>query len=266
MKNKLPAILALGLLTGPPTADADLVQSATGAIATLRQCVSGETACDSVGPFLASTYGAVPDDLTAQASQADPRYGSSEGSVQITAAPGIAELSASAKSLPAARNGGNSVMLQRYTNTSASAERLTFSVILTYDQTVPSENASFPLDGGAHSGATAEIAIFTLEVDSYEVGTTAEEVIDALMSEPGPDIGFKELKFAVTGPISNESGSGTTEISETVTVEPGDSVWLWAILQSLAANGAVVNADMETKLGSMPVAATNVDGVGRTEN
>jgi hypothetical protein len=266
MKNNIPAILALGLLTGPLTAHADLVRSATGAVATFRQCVSGETACDSVGPSLVRTFGGLPGDLTAQASQADPSYGSSEGSAQITAAPGVADLSASASSLPGTRNGGNSVMLQRYTNTGASAETLSFGITLTYDQSVPAENASFPLEGGAHSRAAAEIAIFTLEVDSYDVGTTAEEVVDALMSEPGPDIGFKELKFAVTGPISNESGSGTTEIAETVTVEPGDSIWLWAILQCLAANGAVVNAAVETKLGSMPVAPTNAHGDGHKEN
>ncbi len=266
MNNKFPAILALGLLTGPLTAHADLVQSATGAIATFRQCVSAETACDSVGPSLVSTYGGLPGDRTAQANQADPRYGSSEGSAQITAAPGVAELSASAKSLPSARNGGNSVELQRYTNTSSSAETLTFGIAMTYDQTVPSENASFPLEGGAHSGAAAEIVIFTLSADSFDVGTTAEENITALMSEPGPDIGFEELKFGSTGPVSNVSGSGTTEIVETVTVEPGDSIWLWVILQCLAANGAVVNAAVETNLGSMPVAPTNADGVGRTEN
>jgi len=266
MNNKFPAILALGLLTGPLTAHADLVQSATGAIATFRQCVSGETACDSVGPSLVSTYGGMPGDLTAQASQADPRYGPSEGSAQITAAPGVAELSASATSLPGTRNGGNSVMLQRYTNTRARAETLSFGITLTYDQSVPAENARFPLEGGAHSGAAAEIAIFTLTADSFDVGTTAEENITALMSEPGPDIGFEELKFASTGPISNVTGSGTTEIAETVTVEPGDSICLWAILQCLAANGAVVNAAVETNLDSMSVVPTNADGVGRTEN
>ena len=205
MMNRLPAILALGLLIGPLPADADLVQSAAGAIATIRQCVSGATVCDSTGPPLASTYAGLPGDLTAQASQADPRYGSSEGSAQITAAPGIAEFSASAKSLSAARNGGNSIMLQRYTNTSASAETLTFGIAMTYDQTVPSENASFPKEGGTHSGAAAEIAIFTCNAGSYDVGTTAEELIDALMSEPDPDIGFEDLDFATTGPIANDA-------------------------------------------------------------
>ena len=70
MNNKIPAILALGLLIGPLMANADLVQSATGAIATFRQCVSGATVCDSIGPYLASTYGGLPGDLAAQASQA----------------------------------------------------------------------------------------------------------------------------------------------------------------------------------------------------
>ena len=69
MNNKFPAILALGLLTGPLTAHADLVQSATGAIATFRQCVSAETACNSVGPILIRSYGGRPGESTASTRQ-----------------------------------------------------------------------------------------------------------------------------------------------------------------------------------------------------
>jgi len=266
MKNKLPAILALGLLTGPLTADADLVQSSTSALATFRQCVSGETACDSVGPTLIQSYGGLPGEPTASTSQMDPEYGASEGSVHLQGAPGAAELSASATSLPGTRNGGNSVLLQRYTNASTSAETLTFGISLTYDQTVPAENAGFPQAGSAQSGAVAEIAIFTMTADSLDAGTTAEENNTALMSEPDWDSGIAELKFAGTGPVSHVTGSGTAEIAETVTVEAGDSIWLWAILQSLAANGAVVNASADTNLDSMPVTPTNADDDGHKEN
>ena len=79
MNNKFPAILALGLLTGPLTADADLVQSATGAIATFRQCAPGKTACDSVGPSLVSTYGGLPGDLTANCDDVIEDAGSEAG-------------------------------------------------------------------------------------------------------------------------------------------------------------------------------------------
>jgi hypothetical protein len=266
MNNIFPAILALGLLAGPLTADADLVQSATSTVATLRQCVSGETACDSIGPMLIHSYGGLPGETTASTSRTDTRYGASEGGAHLTDVPGAAELSASASSLAGTRNGGSSIQLQRYTNSSSSAETLTFGISLTYDQTVPAENASFPPEGGAHSVAAAEFAIFTMTADSFDVGTTAEDNSAALLSEPDWDSGIVELKFARTAPLSNVTASGTTDISETVTLDPGDSIWLWAILQCIAANGAVVNASADTNLDSMPAAPTNADGDGHKEN
>ena len=89
-----------------------------------------------------------------------------------------------------------------------------------------------------------------MDGDSYEVGTTAEENFSALLSDPDPGIGFTDLGFASTGPTSNVTESGTTELSNTVTVNPGDSIWMWALLQSLAANGAAVNASLNSKLVS----------------
>jgi hypothetical protein len=44
--------------------------------------------------------------------------------------------------------------------------------------------------------------------------------------------------------------SGTKTLASEVTVEPGDSIWLWAILQGLASNGAEVNATLATQLES----------------
>ena len=249
MKNKFLAMLAVGLLVGPLTANADLIQSTTSVQLTFRQCVSGATVCDSIGPVQTRTYGGLPGESAALTSQADPAYGESSGSAQLKGAPGAAEMSASVSSLPATRNGGNSFILQRYTNTGASAETLTFGGTLTYDQTVPAENAGFPADGGAHTGAVVELGIFTSNVDSLEAGTTAEENNAALMSDPDPGMEITELEFVSTGPVSNVTGTGTTELSTTVTVNPGDSIWLWVALQNFAANGAVANASFDTNLG-----------------
>ena len=47
MKKNLLAILTLVLLSGPVTAKT--IQSSTGVQLTFRQCVKGETACDSIG-------------------------------------------------------------------------------------------------------------------------------------------------------------------------------------------------------------------------
>ena len=100
-----------------------------------------------------------------------------------------------------------------------------------------------PVQGGETVALSAE----------PEAGTTAEENNTVLMEGPDPSIVSTELGSAGTGPMSNVTGSGTETLSSTVTVEPGDSIWLWAILQSLAANGAEVSATLDTKLVSTKV-------------
>jgi len=250
MNNKFLMIFAVSLLTGPLVANAELVKSSTSVFLTFRHCVAGETVCDSIGPYEASSYGGLPGAPAAITSHADPTYGEASGSAQLTGAPGAAELSANATSLPAMRNGANSVTLQRYTNKGANAETLTFAATLTYNQTIPAENAAFPAGSSARSGANAEIYIFSMDADFLEAGTTAEENTTALMEEPDPSITTTELGSASTEPSSNVTESGTATLSSTVTVEPGDSIWLWAILQSLVANGADVSATLDTKLES----------------
>jgi len=251
MKNKFLVVLAVGLLTGPLAANADPVQFTTGVFLTFRHCVSGETVCDSIAPVEAGSYGGLPGESAAITSHTDPTFGEASGSAQLTGAPGAAELSANATSLPATRNGANSITLQRYTNESANAQKLTVGATLTYNQTIPAENAIFPAGSPARSGAHAEIFIFSVNADSLEAGTTAEENNTLLLEGPDPSITTTELASAGTEPSSNVTESGTTTLSSTVTVEPGDSIWLWTILQSLAANGAVVSATLDTKLESM---------------
>jgi len=61
---------------------------------------------------------------------------------------------------------------------------------------------------------------------------------------------LKELGYATTEPSSNVTADGTESISGTATVEPGDSVWLFAILQDFAVNGAAATSSLSTSLES----------------
>jgi hypothetical protein len=250
MKNNILLVLAVWLLVAPPAANAELVESTTGVLLTFRHCISGETVCDTFGPMEVGIFGGLPGDPEATANHADPIYGEASGDAQLTSAPGTAKLSAAAASLPTVRTGSNSVLLQRYTNKGVTAETLTFSATLTYDQTIPAENASFPADSRARSGANAEVYISWIDAESIEAGTTTEENWSALFEELDPSIQSTELASASTPPFTNVTESGTETISGEVTVEPGDSIWLWSIVQSLAANGAEVNATLETTLES----------------
>ena len=247
MRTKFLTILAVALMAAPAVGTAELVQAGVANILTFRDCISGESICDSFGPMEQATYGGVPGELAAEVSQADVAYGEAYGNAQLTGDPGAAELKAITTSTPATRNGSTSVMLQRYTNTSESAETLTFGATLAYEQTVPDENASFPDGESTRSGVSAEIAVFIMDDDSIEAGATAEDLYGALSWENEP-AGFKDLGFTSVAPSDNETGEGEAPLSVTATVEPGDSIWLWAILQGIVVNGATVNASLTTSL------------------
>jgi hypothetical protein len=253
MNKKFLLILAVWLLCGPLAANAELIQSTTGVYLTFRHCVSGETVCDSIGPTEAGSYGGLPGGPTATADHADPTYGEASGSAQLTAGPGAAELSANATSLPIIRNGANSIVMQRYTNASANAELLNIHGTLTYQQTIPVENAGFPSDSPARSGTNAEIVIVSIDADYLEAGTTSEENSALLLEGPDPSIDSEELGVSSASTFSKPNGSGTETFSSTVTVEPGDSIWVWIILQSLVANGAEVSASLTTNVETVKV-------------
>jgi len=222
------------------------VESTTSIILSNRECVAGETACDSIGPAKAMIIDGLPGRAEAKATHEDPAFGKTAGAAKLRALPAISEHSARSSSLPGARNGGNAAILRKYTNSGTRAEIVTLTGILTYEQSVPEENSGFPLDSPGRSGAGAELVIGRLDVDAPEAGTTVED--NYRMLEVLEDTGFTELASDVSGPLSNVSDTGTRTFSVRVTVEAGDSIWLWAALQCIAANGAEVSATFLTEL------------------
>ena len=246
MKNKFLVLLTLFLLTASVMANAELVQSTTGVYVSFRQCVEGVTLCDSITRTKLAKSAGIPGNSEAQASQEDPAYGVTSGNTKHTRAPGGAQIEASISALQGARNGSSGFVIEHYTNTSTGAESLTFSGKLTYDQTVPGANADFPAEGGSHSFAGAELEIFTLDVDALEAGTTVEENMAIFLDDPDQNVDYAMLKNVKSKGSENVTGSGTKTLSGTVVINPGDSVWMITILQSLGSNGAVVNASLET--------------------
>ena len=191
MKNTLPAIFALALMAGP--AQAELIQSTTGVMLTFRHCVKGQTECDNVGPSKASKLGGLPGETEAEASMEDPAFGASHGRVILTGVPGSAKMHARVSSLPGVRSGGTDVFVQRYANTGEHEETLTCIGTLSYDQTVPPENAGFPNADNTRSGAFAEMLVLTMNVDAIEAGETAEDNMAALMGEMPPGVEYAIL-------------------------------------------------------------------------
>lgn len=247
MKNSCLFILSVTILLAPAAGQAVTVQSTTSAFVSLRNCIAGKSICDSIGPSHGSAVGGVPGGAHAQANLNDPEFGETAGSAELSGEPGTAELTANVTSLPTKRNASSSFVLKRYTNTSKGTQALTVSGDLTYDQTVPEENSTFPADGDGRSGTFVEMELFSLEIDSIEAGTSAEDNFGILDGEPPP--GYRSLDHAKTdGIIADSTGQGNENLSMSVVLQPGDSVWLFAVMQAIAANGAVVEAKLDTKL------------------
>ena len=245
--SKIVLLIAV-LLAASYSSRAEQVQSATSVYLTFRNCVAVDTACDSFDRQEMSATGGQRGEPTAHAGLADPAFGEASGDVQLTAVPGAAEFNTNVRSLPVVRTGSTNMILQRYTNASVAAESLTLMAAMTFSQTVPTENTSFPAESGTESGPFVEMLFFQTDDEFFEVGTTAEENFAALLGESGEPPGFEELSFGKTGPDSNSTEEGSKNLSITTVVQPGDSVWYWAGLQAFAVNGAVVNATMTTEL------------------
>lgn len=253
MNNKCILLISLLLAAGPVSAE--LVTSTSGVMVTSRDCVAGKTVCDAFGRSTAMEIDGLPGARQAQASLDEAAVGKAVGSTMLTDEPGGAVLKASINPLPGKRNGANSIFIQRYTNVSERAGSLTFRATLTYEQTIPAENADFPDKNDEEAGtfdlgsvASAEIGIFAVDVAGIEAGTTASDNMSALMVEAGLPEGVEpvELHFSKAQEHKNVNGTGTAELSGTVTIAPGDSIWMLAILQSLGANGAVISGTLST--------------------
>ena len=253
MKHNILAVITVGLLAGPTAALADKIQSSTTVNLTFRTCIAGTTACDGVSDAI-NTYAGFPGDQTAQANASDPDFGATSGSAELAGGT-VGKLSATSSSLTGKRNGGNSATLQRYTNVGSVTERMTLNAVLSYDQVVPLGNAGFP--GAGRSSASAYVFIVSTSDESIEAGVTEESNFQAVFfgnfcptcPNPPPS-DFQELDADFFGDFSNATGAGTMTRTLSVDVDPGESIWIGARLQSIAANGAVVDATLKTNLSS----------------
>lgn len=253
MKHNILPVIAVGLLAGPTAALTDSIQSGTTVLLTFRTCIQGTTACDDLSPAL-NTYAGFPGDQTAQANAYDDAFGTTSGSAELAGGT-VGIVGATASSLTGKRNGSNSATLQRYTNMGSVTETMTLNAVLSYDQVVPWGNADFP--GPGQSRASVELFIYSTSDDSIEAGITEESNFQAVwwlndcFSCPNPfPSEFGPLDYAYFGDFSNGTGAGTMTRTLSADVDPGESIWIGAQLQSLAANGAVVDATLSTNLSS----------------
>ena len=251
MKFLVSTFTCAGLLAAFPLANAEPVQSTTSVFVSLRECVAGETPCDSIGRARFREIGGTPGGSDAEAAVQEPEFGDVESAASLGGEPGSATLRTRSISLPAVRNAGTAFVIQRIANSSEATQSLTFDATVVYDQEVPEENATFPDEGGARSGVFMEMELFSLAEEFIEAGVTSEE--NWAIMDSGPPSGYESLGSVNTnGIISTVTAQGSEKLSLSVELEPGGSVWMFALLQSIAANGAVVEAELVTRLAIDP--------------
>lgn len=238
--KRLPARSPLALvLAAPLFAHAVNITAGTSEYITFRDCIAGVTACDSISPIVAGQYGGNPGAFSSAATQHHAGYGSASGSVSFSGVIGAPVLHASASSDPGKRANTNSVALQSYTYTGSTPTTRTFGGTLTYAQTL---TGTYP-DTGA-TGVYAVIDAFTLAAASIDAGVDAASNFDALFAEPfatDPATGYVDLaQNSFLDDTTNASGAAN--LSVTLNLTPGETVWLYVLLQTPAVNGSVVDA------------------------
>jgi hypothetical protein len=233
--RKIALLAAVGLLAQPMAASAVLISYGTSEGVTARDCIVGASGCDDVSPIVGEQFGGSPGAAASTASITFPGYGTVTGSVSLSGTIGAPILTASATSDPGTRTNTNSIALQSYTYNGVDPTTRTFGGTVTYSQTL---TGIFPSDVG--TGITASIDVFTLTTSAVEVGSTAESNFNALI-DPFGFPGYFDLGNAqYIDPNSTASGIGTVGV--TLTLTPGETVWVWALLQTPAPNGSTVDA------------------------
>jgi len=233
---KINALVAAVLLAvGPMVAHATLVSYSTGEAVSIRPCFVGVTVCDGLGsPVVPTVYGGFPGAATSSATNSLAGYGTASGSVSLSGTIGAPIVKASATSDPGARLNTNSVALQSYTYTGTAPTTRTFGGTLTYSQTLTGNYGS----GG--DGIDAVIDLFTLPGSTVDVGTTPPENFLALFS-PNLFPGYFDLgSVGFDDPTSTLAGSATFGV--TVTLNPGEMIWVDVVVQTPAPNGSTVDA------------------------
>jgi PEP-CTERM putative exosortase interaction domain len=240
MNSLIPRFLAVLLLSVPTLASAIPVQSGTGTWLTFRDCDGPAGSCSSFLTLAGEAFGGAPGELVSDASLTLPGYGTAQSFSALSGEIGAPVLRLFASSQDGARVNTNTFALQRYTYTGVAPTTRTFGGTLDYTQLIADpNNASY--DSFA-SGTYASLALFTSLSDFVETGLTARDNFFNLQQFGfGAAPGYSLVGDDFFQDVASTS-AGVASLSVTVDLNPGDSIWALAFMQTPAADGTVVDA------------------------
>jgi hypothetical protein len=213
------------------------ISAGTSEFVSIRNCtVAGVSGCDSISSILFQQYGGLPGDSASSANVDEVGYGSSSGNVALSGVIGAPVLKGSSVSELGKRISSNSIALQRYVYTGDTPTTRSFGGTITYSEF---STGSYP--SGPGGGINANIDIFTLPTSTIAIAPTAAANFNMLFSGLSSLSGYTSLGSAnYNDQTSALNASGNLSVA--VTLNPGDSIWVWVILQTPATNGGWVDA------------------------
>ncbi|MBV6418261.1 MAG: hypothetical protein CMLOHMNK_03066 [Steroidobacteraceae bacterium] len=230
------------LLVTSADADAVPIQASTGTYVTQRDCLGPGGVCSPLSEVVYGEYGGTPGGVVSAAGISSTIYGTTASSTVLPGVAGAPTLAGFAASEEDRRISTNSFVLQRYTYTGSASATRNLGGSLSYSQTITDPlNADYS-SSGESSGVYAHLRIFMTPGSFAEAGDTAESNYELLYAFANAD-GSADFSLVAESEykdlLSNSSGSGS--LSTQVTLAPGDAFWVWAFLQTPAADGSVVD-------------------------
>ncbi len=222
--------LAIWLVAPAVHAQAVDVVASTAEYVTARDCIAGATACDEISPVVFGAFGGLPGDVSSSASISPAGYGHADGYVALSGVVGAPVISASVSSQPGTRLNTNSVAFQRYVYEGSETTTRTFGGTVTYSLFM---TGVYP---AADTGLSVSLEIFTLAGSSIAIEPTAQANFDMLFGGYTAQPGYTSLGLDQYQTSTNTL-DGLAEIAVSITLNPGDAVWVRALLQSPAAHG-----------------------------
>jgi hypothetical protein len=246
MSTVSKGLLPFGLLFGSIAAQAQFISSGTSTEVTTRNCIAGQSGCDSISTIVQYVINGNPGQSTSSANLGVPGYGQVSSNAALTGAIGAPILNVSASSEAGTREGATAFGLQSYTYTGTSSTTDTFGGTASYSQTI---TGTYPL-ATTGSGTSIGVEVFTLAPGAlFNAGVTPLDnnaaFADAFSDNSTAYGGITQTGFTLLGSNSSSDSltnlAGTLSTGVTVTLTPGETVWVMAEAGAFAPNGSTVD-------------------------